>query len=118
MVGRAPPSWGRKRETPRRTRFRGKVFQKRRGHLWSRAQSGLAGSVEFGRPGLLPLSPLGRLISKVYGEDPLVCPACGHQMKVLAAMTDPLEVDGIARDLVRVPLAPCRSCIPWDTLFS
>jgi hypothetical protein len=34
-------------------------------------------------------STWARLISKVYGEDPFVCPHCGHQMKVLAVITRP-----------------------------
>ena len=47
-----------------------------------------------------------RLISKVYGEDPFVCPHCGHQMKVLAVITDPLEVDRILRHLAKIGRPP------------
>jgi len=51
-------------------------------------------------------STWARLISKVYGEDPFVCRACGHQMKVLAVITDPLEVDRILRHLIKIGRPP------------
>ena len=51
-------------------------------------------------------STWARLIAKVYGEDPFVCRACGHQMKVLAVITDPLQVDRILRHLVRIGRPP------------
>jgi len=51
-------------------------------------------------------STWARLISKVYGEDPFVCPHCGHQMKVLAVITDPLELDKILRHLVKIGRPP------------
>ena len=51
-------------------------------------------------------STWARLISKVWGEDPFVCPHCGHQMKVLAVITDPLQVDRILRHLVSIGRPP------------
>jgi len=36
-----------------------------------------------------------RLIQKVYEVDPLVCPKCGSEMKVVAVITDPSEVNKI-----------------------
>jgi hypothetical protein len=32
-----------------------------------------------------------RLIQKVYGSDPLLCPKCGHEMRVIVIITDPGE---------------------------
>ena len=51
-------------------------------------------------------STWARLISKVWGEDPFVCHACGHPMKVLAVITDPLEVDRILRHLAKIGRPP------------
>jgi hypothetical protein len=51
-------------------------------------------------------STWARLISKVWGEDPFVCRACGHRMKILAVITDPLEVDRILRHLVKIGRPP------------
>jgi len=36
-----------------------------------------------------------RLIQKVYKIDPLVCPQCGQEMRVIAVITDPFEVNKI-----------------------
>ena len=40
-----------------------------------------------------------RLIAKVYLEDPLLCPECGHGMQILSFITDPPVVDRILRHL-------------------
>lgn len=32
-----------------------------------------------------------RLIQKVYEVDPPVCPKCGHEMRVIAIITGPVE---------------------------
>jgi hypothetical protein len=46
------------------------------------------------------LSPGWReLISKVYQTDPLTCPACGAQMKVIAFITDYAVIDKIIHHL-------------------
>lgn len=42
-----------------------------------------------------------RLIQKVYEVDPLVCPKCGHAMKVISVVTDPSEVNKIMECLKR-----------------
>ena len=42
-----------------------------------------------------------RLIQKVYEVDPLVCPKCGHAMKVISIVTDPSEVNKIMECLKR-----------------
>ena len=42
-----------------------------------------------------------RLIQKVYEVDPLVCPKCGSEMKVIAVIIDPFEVNTILECLKR-----------------
>ncbi len=37
-----------------------------------------------------------RLIRKVYEADPLTCPKCGENMKVIAVITDPKQAERIA----------------------
>jgi hypothetical protein len=36
-----------------------------------------------------------RLIQKVYKVHPLICPKCGHEMRVIAIITDSYEVNKI-----------------------
>jgi hypothetical protein len=36
-----------------------------------------------------------RLLRRIYEVDPLVCPRCGEEMKVVAVITDPVVVDRI-----------------------
>jgi hypothetical protein len=36
-----------------------------------------------------------RLLRRIYEVDPLTCPACGHELKVVAVITDPVVVDRI-----------------------
>ena len=40
-------------------------------------------------------SRLGKLIRKVYEVDPLVCPKCGAQMRVIALIEDPAVIERI-----------------------
>jgi hypothetical protein len=47
-----------------------------------------------------------RLIQKVYEVDPLKCPQCGHEMKVIAVITDPHEVQKILECLKRNKAPP------------
>jgi len=42
-----------------------------------------------------------RLIQKVYEVDPLVCPKCGHEMRVIAIINDLYEVNKILECLKR-----------------
>jgi len=37
----------------------------------------------------------------VYEIDPLICPQCGSQMKVIAVIQEPEEIDRILRRLVK-----------------
>lgn len=47
-----------------------------------------------------------RLLAKVYEIDPLVCPKCGWQMKVIAVIQDPAEIRDILAHLVKTGRAP------------
>lgn len=48
-------------------------------------------------------STWARLIKKVYGTDPLVCPQCGSEMKIIAIIMDTEETTRIlAADLTKI----------------
>ena len=47
-----------------------------------------------------------RLIKKVYGVDPLVCPRCASAMKILAVIIDPTETEKILKHLVKIGRLP------------
>jgi len=47
-----------------------------------------------------------RLLAKVYEADPMVCPKCGAEMKVIAIIEDPLEIRRILRHLVKIGRSP------------
>ena len=47
-----------------------------------------------------------RLLAKVYELDPLVCPKCGADMKVIAVIEDPDEIKRILQDLVKMGRSP------------
>lgn len=47
-----------------------------------------------------------RLIAKVYEVDPLICPRCGSEMKLIAVITNPPEVANILRHLIKIGRAP------------
>ena len=40
-----------------------------------------------------------RLLRRLFEVDPLLCPACGAEMKVVAVITEPRVIDGILRHL-------------------
>ena len=42
-----------------------------------------------------------QLIKRIYEVDPLVCPSCGSEMKVIAFITEHAVVDRILRHLKR-----------------
>jgi hypothetical protein len=42
-----------------------------------------------------------RLLSKVYEIYPMVCPMCGSEMKVVAVIQEPAEIDRILMSLVK-----------------
>ena len=47
-----------------------------------------------------------RLIAKIYEVDPLVCPKCGSEMKILAIITDYYEINKILKHLVKINKSP------------
>ena len=47
-----------------------------------------------------------RLIAKVYEVDPLVCPRCGWDMKIVAIIEDPAEIRLILCHLIKIARAP------------
>ncbi len=47
-----------------------------------------------------------RLIAKVYEIDPLICPECGSEMRVIAIIEDPDEIRHILRHLIKIGRAP------------
>ncbi len=47
-----------------------------------------------------------RLLAKVYEIDPMVCPKCGSQMKIIAVIQDPVEIRNILAHLVKTGRAP------------
>jgi hypothetical protein len=51
-------------------------------------------------------SAWARLIAKVYEVDPLICPRCGSEMKLIALITDPAQVGKILRHLIKTGRAP------------
>jgi len=55
-----------------------------------------------------------RLIRKVFEVDPLLCPKCGSEMKILAVLTNPKVVDRIIRHLDKNAVTP-RSPPPMST---
>jgi len=46
------------------------------------------------------------LIKKVYGTDPLVCPECGSEMKIIAIIMDTEETTRILEHLVKIGRPP------------
>ena len=51
-------------------------------------------------------SAWARLIKKVYGVDPLTCPKCGKDMKIIAIILDPQETTKILRHLIKIGRPP------------
>lgn len=47
-----------------------------------------------------------RLLAKVYEIDPLVCPKCGWEMRVIAVIQDPVEIRNILAHLLKTGRAP------------
>jgi len=55
---------------------------------------------------------------KVYEVDPLVCPKCGSEMKVIAIITDLQEVDKILECLKRNNAPPFDKVVTKVSSFS
>ena len=52
-----------------------------------------------------------RLIQRVYEVDPLTCPKCGHEMRVMAVITEPHEVRKILECLKRNHAPPFEKVV-------
>ncbi len=46
-------------------------------------------------PNYMPSKGWAEMIRKVYEVDPLICPSCGGQMKVISFIEDPKAIDKI-----------------------
>jgi len=60
-----------------------------------------------------------RLLAKVYEIDPLVCPRCGWEMKIIAVIQDPVDIRDIRAHLVKTGRAPPGfdpALLNWQTL--
>ncbi len=44
------------------------------------------------------------MIKRIYTVDPLVCLRCGHELKIVAAITDPAVIDRILEHRKRVKI--------------
>jgi hypothetical protein len=51
-------------------------------------------------------STWARLIKKVYGTDPLICPKCGSHMEIIAIIMEPSETTRILEHLVKIGRSP------------
>ncbi len=51
-------------------------------------------------------SAWARLIKKVYGIDPLICEKCGSEMRIVAFIMDPEQIDRIIQHLINKGRAP------------
>ena len=51
-------------------------------------------------------SAWARLLAKVYEINPLICPECGSEMRVIAVIEDVIEIKRILRHLVKIGRAP------------
>ena len=54
---------------------------------------------EFTRRALAPMPSWARLIRRVYEVDPLLCPFCGAEMKILALIVDFAAAKAIRKSL-------------------
>jgi hypothetical protein len=51
-------------------------------------------------------STAARLINKVYGTDPIVCPRCGFEMKIVAIIMDKKETKKILEQPAKIGRPP------------
>ncbi len=51
-------------------------------------------------------SAWARLIQKVYGIDPLICSKCGSEMRIIAFIMEPEQIDRIMQHLIKNGRAP------------
>lgn len=51
-------------------------------------------------------STWAKLIKKVYGTDPLVCPKCGSDMEIKAIIMEPEEINKVLHHLAKIGRGP------------
>ena len=60
------------------------------------------------------------LLARIYAVLPLICPVCGTQMRLIAAVTEREPVQRILRHIgepaLPPPISPARSPPRWDTV--
>ena len=52
------------------------------------------------------------LLRRIFEVDPLRCSHCGHEMRIVAFITQPRVIDRILTHLRRTATEPCRSRAP------
>jgi hypothetical protein len=59
-----------------------------------------------------------RLLGKIYGVDPLLCPRCGGKMRVISVINDPEVIERILKhlDLWNPPRGPPETSTPERTV--
>ena len=57
-----------------------------------------------------------RLLANVYEVDPMVCPKCGAEMKVIAIIEDPDELKRILQHLIKIGRSPPQVFAEQNTL--
>jgi hypothetical protein len=88
------------------------IYANRSRSIWRRRTRFPGWSVTDGESGAGPSAPLSvaaparraswaRLLRRILEVDPLLCPACGIEMKVISVITEPQVVDKILRHIAR-----------------
>jgi hypothetical protein len=81
-----------------------------------RAGAGEDRPVVFAEPVVVPLREARRrwaeLLRRIFEIDPLACPRCGHEMHIVAFITEPHVIDRILNHLRRSACADRRSRAP------
>lgn len=54
------------------------------------------------------ISTWAKLIAQVYEIDPLVCPRCHSEIRILAVINEPQEIRKILRHLLKIGRSPPR----------
>ncbi|MDP7135447.1 MAG: transposase, partial [Planctomycetota bacterium] len=67
-------------------------------------------------PPRIPSKKWRELIKKVWEVDPLICPHCGAEMKLIALLDDPAVIEKILRHLKLWPERPESACMPGRSL--
>ena len=95
------------------TRYYGWYANRTRGMRRRTAGAAAVPPVEVAAPVPLPLREARRrwaeLLRRIFEVDPLACPRCGAEMRIVAFLTAPAVIDRILTHLrTRAPVAPAR----------